>query len=120
MDALAPEVAALVLALNQFGADRPDPILASMYRHLAYWPDLLAAIAASLRPLQAANLLRPAISQTLAQANQAGTEFARVLAPAPTLPGTSRAATVAALDRFADDALARMVVICAAIRQACR
>ena len=69
---------------------------------------------------QRANLLRPAISQTLAQANQAGTEFARVLAPAPTLPGTSRAATVAALDRFADDALARMVVICAAIRQACR
>lgn len=119
LDALPRDVAACVLALNQFGAGRPDPILASMYRHLAYWPDLLTALAAALRPLEAANQLRPAITEALAQANRAGTAFARHLAPSPALPAEAIPATAAALDRFADDALARMVVICAAIRQAC-
>ena len=116
--ALAPDVAALVLTLNHMGAGRPDPILASMYRHLGYWPDFLAAIAAGLQPLDAAGQLRPAITQALTLADAAGQRFAAQLAPSTPLPQHSVAATQAALDRFAEDALARMVVICAAIRRA--
>ena len=118
LDSLTPDVAAMVLALNHLGAGRPDPILASMYRHLAYWPDFLAAIAAGLQPLDAAGQLRPAIALALTVADTAGQSFAAQLAPSPFLPPQSVAGTSAALDRFAEDALARMVVICAAIRRA--
>src|SRR3981189_2414730 len=52
MDALDPEVAALVEELNSFGEDTEPQIIASMYRHLAYWPAYLALVRTMLAPLQ--------------------------------------------------------------------
>jgi hypothetical protein len=114
LDSLAPETAALILRLNHMGAGRPDPILASMYRHLAYWPDFLAAIEAPLGRCA----VRPMIEAALLAARDDGLAFAPLLADMPNLPAASVAAVRAALSRFAEDALARMVVICAAIRAA--
>ncbi len=114
LDGLAPDTAALVLRLNQLGAGRPDPILASMYRHLAYWPDFLAAIEGRLAPLT----LRPMIDAALAAARVEGRAFAPTLADLPGLPAASVPQVRAALTRFAEDALARMVVICASVRKA--
>ena len=52
MDALDPEVAALVEELNTFGEDTEPQLIASMYRHLAYWPAYLALVRTMLVPLQ--------------------------------------------------------------------
>ena len=52
MDALDPEVAALVEELNAFGEDTEPQLIASMYRHLAYWPAYLALVRTMLVPLQ--------------------------------------------------------------------
>ena len=114
LDDLAPETAALVLRLNHIGAGRPDPILASMYRHLAYWPEFLAAIDAKLAPVA----VRPLIEAALVAARIEGAHFAPSLADMPALPAASVSPVRAALTRFAEDALARMVVICAAVRNA--
>jgi hypothetical protein len=40
LDTLSEPIASLVLTLNRLGARRDNPVLASMYRHLAYWPTL--------------------------------------------------------------------------------
>ena len=53
MDALDPEVARLVSELNGFGEDTEPQLIASMYRHLAYWPAYLALVRTMLAPLQA-------------------------------------------------------------------
>lgn len=114
LDGLAPEIAALVLRLNHIGAGRPDPILASMYRHLAYWPEFLVSLEAPLNRVA----IRPMIEAALATARVEARVFAPALAAMPELPAVSEPPVRAALNRFAEDALARMVVICAAIRTA--
>ena len=53
MDALDPEVARLVTEMNGFGEDTEPQLIASMYRHLAYWPAYLALVRTMLVPLQA-------------------------------------------------------------------
>ena len=117
LDALPREVAVLVMLLNRIGAG-PDPILASMYRHLAYWPDFLAAIARQLQPLEQTGTIRPQIAAALAMAQAEGQAFASVLGATAALPEQSVDSTRAGLRRFAEDALARMVVLCTAIRNA--
>lgn len=114
--ALPPVVAALVLRLNLIGSERPDPILASMYRHLGYWPELLASIEAKLAPLDRAGRVRPMIVAALDAARIAGRALAPSLRDMPALAAADIAPVRAALTRFAEDALARMVVICAAIQ----
>jgi len=38
--------------LNAFGEDTEPQLIASMYRHLAYWPAYLALVRTMLAPLQ--------------------------------------------------------------------
>lgn len=116
--ALPAELASLVLRLNLMGAGRPDPILASMYRHLAYWPELLATLEPRLDALDRAGRLRPMIVAALDAGRAAGQAFAPALAEMPALAAADRPLVRAALARFAEDALARMVVICGAIQAA--
>jgi hypothetical protein len=116
---LSAETTALVMALNGFGTRRPGAILASMYRHLAYWPSYLAFAWLLLAPLDADGRLEAAIGA----ARQAAETRARHLlarpgtaeiAPPPTL-----ATTIAtAIGPFVDDVIAKMVVICALLRDA--
>src|SRR5271163_1774746 len=65
---LAPATAELVLTLNRLGTRRGDPILASMYRHLAHWPAYLALIWAMIAPLDADGSLEQAIADAAAKA----------------------------------------------------
>ena len=116
--ALPAELASLVLRLNLMGAGRPDPILASMYRHLAYWPELLATLEPRLDALDRAGRLRPMIVAALDTGRAAGQAFAPSLADMPALAAAELPLVRAALVRFAEDALARMVVICGAIQVA--
>jgi hypothetical protein len=113
---LREPVAKLVLTLNGLGTRRDNPVLASMYRHLAYWPQYLALSWAVIAPLDADGSLGGAIADALGKAQaQAARLAARFRAP--TFDAETGAAIRSALDAFANDVLAKMVVICALLRE---
>lgn len=117
LDALPEPVVNLVLTLNRLGTRRDNPVLASMYRHLAYWPGYLALGWALIAPLDANGSLERAIADALTKAQaQAGRLATRLRAPSPdTATGD---AIRAAIEPFAGDVIAKMVVICALLRAA--
>lgn len=120
MDEMAPATAQLVLALNRLGAQRDDPILASMYRHLAHWPSYLALAWTLVAPLQADGRLDGAIREAVTKARDRAAGIAGQLRPSTTVPSDpeTAAAIRAAIDAFAGDVIVRMVVICALLRAA--
>jgi hypothetical protein len=114
---LPPPVADLVLTLNRLGTRREKPILASMYRHLAYWPAYLGLSWVLIAPLDADGSLDRAIADALVTAQ---TQAAR-LTPrlyGPPLDATAGNLMVSAVEPFAGDVIAKMVVICALLRAA--
>src|SRR3954469_20753046 len=81
MDALDPEVAALVEELNAFGEDTEPQLIASMYRHLAYWPAYLALVRTMLVPLQTDGRLNALTRSTRALGHAHGSLLAPQLKP---------------------------------------
>lgn len=106
---LSPDLAARVVRLNLIGARDGGALMASMWRHLAQWPQVLAEAEAVLAPVDMA----PVIAAALARAREA----ARAILPAmaPDLPPP---AAHPALVLFAEHAIGKMVPICAALRRA--
>jgi hypothetical protein len=88
-----------------------------MYRHLTYWPAYLALSWALIAPLDADGSLERAIADTLAKARTRATGLAARLR-APPLDLATTLAVRAAVEPFADDVIAKMVVICALLRAA--
>jgi hypothetical protein len=117
LETLPEPVANLVLTLNGFGTRRENPVLASMYRHLAYWPGYLALSWALLAPLDADGSLAAAIEHAIAKARAQAARLAARL-HAPPIDPTTAAAIRAAIEPFAGDVIAKMVVICALLRMA--
>ena len=115
LESLPEPVANLVLTLNRFGTRRENPVLASMYRHLAYWPGYLALNWALIAPFDADGSLKAAIEDALAKAR---TQAARLAAHlhAPPIDPTTAGAIRTAVEPFAGDVIAKMVVICALLR----
>jgi hypothetical protein len=114
---LPEPVANLVLTLNRLGTRRDNPVLASMYRHLAYWPAYLALGWALIAPRDADGSLERAIADALVKAQaQAGRLATRLRAPP--LDAATGGAIRAAVEPFAGDVIAKMVVICALLRAA--
>ena len=116
MDALDPEVAALVEELNAFGEDTEPQLIASMYRHLAYWPAYLALVRTMLAPLQRQGRLNALTLSTRALGYAHGAVLARQLKPA-TPPDTLQGA-LASCRLFVEHPIARMTGLCALIRRA--
>ena len=116
MDALDPEVAALVCELNSFGEDTEPQLIASMYRHLAYWPSYLALTRTMLAPLQADGRLDALTRSTRALGLAHGQMLASQLKPA-TPPDTLKGA-LASCRLFVEHPIARMTGLCALIRRA--
>lgn len=114
---LREPVAKLVLSLNRLGTRRENPVLASMYRHLAYWPAYLALSWTLISPLDADGSLDRTIAALLAKARAQATRLAARLQE-PTLDAGTVAAIRSAAETFAGDVLAKMVVICALLRKA--
>lgn len=112
--------AELVLTLNRLGTRRKDPVLASMYLHLSHWPRYLALVWAMIAPLDANGRLGRAIGDavSLAQASAAGIAARLPISSDAALEPAVRAAIREALERFAGDVIAKMVVICAVLRKA--
>jgi hypothetical protein len=114
---MAPATAELVVALNRMGADRPAPVLASMWRNLAHWPGFLALAWPVLAPLDADRHLERAISGNLALARRRAAALPRV-AGIPPLDPALVARVDAALALFTGDAIARMLVVTRVLRGA--
>jgi len=117
LDALSVRTASLVLTLNRLGTRRENPVLASMYRHLAYWPSYLALSWALIAPLDTDRSLERAIADALAKAWAQATSLA-IRLRAPLLDPTMEEAVRSAVEPFASDVIAKMVVICALLRAA--
>ena len=116
MAALDPEVAALVQELNAFGEDTEPQLIASMYRHLAYWPTYLALVRTMLAPLQREGRLNALTLSTRALGHAHGAVLASQLKPA-TPPDTLKGA-LASCRLFVEHPIVRMTGLCAMIRRA--
>ncbi len=116
MATMPPELQRLIEELNQFGEDTNPFLIASMYRHLAYWPPYLALVHTMLAPLQADGSLNALTQSARALGRAHGRVLSQQLAPAP--PPESLDAALAACKLFAEHPIARMSGICALIRRA--
>ena len=109
MEALPPEGRDLVLALNALG-NRGDTVVASLYRHLAWWPGYLALAWAQLAPLDRDGQLATAISGGAVAAREASAGIAGGLA----LPaGPPPPAVGEAVGQFVRGPIARMTPVSA-------
>jgi hypothetical protein len=117
---MPPATAELVLTLNRLGTRRDNPILASMYRHPARWPTYLSLTWAFIAPLDGDGSLARSIDDVIAKAQ---TRAARHVTPlhaqaAMSIPSSDCAAIRLAIEPFAGDVIAKMVVICGTLRAA--
>jgi hypothetical protein len=119
---LSPPIAELVLILNQLGTRRENAILASMYRHLAYWPAYLALAWTLIAPLDEDGTL----DRLIAHAVKKGRERSARLVVRLHVPSAGpidlalSTAIRSAIEPFTGDVIAKMVVICAVLRAATR
>jgi hypothetical protein len=116
MDALDPEVARLVAELNGFGEDTEPQLIASMYRHLAYWPAYLALVRTMLVPLQADGRLDALTRSARTLGHAHGAMLASQLKPAA--PPDTLAGVLKSCRLFVEHPIARMTGLCALIRRA--
>jgi hypothetical protein len=116
MATLPPGVQRLIEDLNGFGEDSDPFLIASMYKHLAYWPPYLAMARTMLAPLQADGSLNALTRAARALGRAHGHVLSRQLAPAR--PPGSMDDALAACKRFVEHPIARMTGICAIIRRA--
>jgi hypothetical protein len=116
MAALPAEARRLIEELNGFGEDTGPFLIASMYRHLAYWPPYLAVVRTMLAPLQAAGSLNALTRSARALGRAHGQVLARQLAPER--PPQSLQVALASCRLFVEHPIARMTGICGIIRRA--
>jgi hypothetical protein len=116
MATLPSEVQRLIAELNEFGEDGAPFLLASMYRHLAYWPPFLTIVRTMLAPLQADQSLDALTRSARALGRAHGRVLARQVEP-PRPPPSMRDA-LASCRLFVEHPIARMTGICAIIRNA--
>ena len=119
LNEMQPATATLVAALNGLGTRRSGAVLASMYRHLAHWPSYLAFAWLLLAPLDGDGRLATAIDGAhRAARTRADRLLARPGDLAASISPPLSAAIRTAIAPFADDVLAKMVVVCAILRHA--
>lgn len=116
MASLPPDVQRLIEELNQFGADPAPLLIASMYRHLAYWPPYLAMVRTLLAPAQADGSLNALTRSARALGRAHGHILSRQLDPPH--PPSSMQDALASCRLFVEHSIARMTGICAVIRRA--
>ena len=119
LDALDPDMRALVDMLNGFG-EEDGRVIASMYRHLAYWPGYLALVWALLAPLAADGRLQATLGQTrklgrsYAAAAASGVDMSAADGLSPAVLEDVRDTLVL----FTDHPISKMSAICRALASA--
>lgn len=104
---VTPATWALVRAINLLGARPDEPILATMYRHLANWPGLLALMHAAWSPLAADGRLQASIEHARALAREEAAALAGLRADAGPPPPAAKAA----IEEFTGHVISRMVPV---------
>jgi hypothetical protein len=113
---LTPDVQRLIAELNGFGEDTASFLIASMYRHLAYWPPYLAIVRTLLAPLQADARLHALTNEARMLGRAHGRALVNRLAPDD--PPASLEQALASCRLFVEHPIARMTGICALARRA--
>jgi hypothetical protein len=116
MASLPPDLQRLIEELNEFGAQPAPLLIASMYRHLAYWPPYLAMVRTLLAPSQADGSLNVLTRSARALGCAHGQILSRQLDPPHPPPSMQDA--LASCSLFVEHSIARMTGICAVIRRA--
>ena len=109
---LSPELRGLILQLDQFGRFAPTQAVASLYRHLAYWPGFLGVVHAAFSVPHHTGALRAEHGRIRDLARDLASARLLPLAAGPPPPASDRAQSAqSALRTFTDD----MIGECAAI-----
>jgi hypothetical protein len=113
---LEPHVRTLVYRLNGLGTETgSSPVLATLYRHAAHWPNFLALVWMTLSPLDEGGQLLRAIASTKLEASRRGSELARELDAVPAGAAATDAASM--IEQFVAHAISRMFVIGSVVRR---
>jgi hypothetical protein len=116
MQSLKPEVVRLIEELNCFGEDTDKSLIASMYRHLGYWPTYLSLVRTMLVPLETNGQLHTLTRSIRDLARSHGNGLAQHLRLST--PPDSLQQALASCRRFVDHPISRMTGICSLIRTA--
>lgn len=116
MSELAPAVRGLIQELNGFGEDSDTELVASMYRHLSYWPTYLSLIRTLLVPLHSRGELIGLVAAARQQGEAHGRELAQLLPS--NKPIAEIGPVLTAVRRFVRHPIARMTGVCAILREA--
>lgn len=76
--AIAPDTWALIRHVNAFGSPGIDANVATLWRHLAHWPGLLALIHAGLAPQHSLGAITAATAQVVELAREEGARMAHL------------------------------------------
>ena len=115
---LNPTIISLVKELNSLG-EEDGTIIASMYRHLAYWPNYLALVKIALEPIASSGELKKAIEKSREQSANKALFLSKFLTPFP--PSISYLCfneIKSVLELFTRHPLSKMVVICGMLMEA--
>ncbi len=108
----------LVEGLNSLG-EEDGTIIASMYRHLAYWPSYLALVKIALEPIASSGELKRAIEKSREQSAEKALSLSKFLAPFPASISSSCFYEIkSVLELFTRHPLSKMVVICGMLMKA--
>lgn len=113
LDAMAPETAALVRAINRLGARGRDHILVSMPRHLAYWPGFLSIYWLLIAPLDSDGRLAACIDAVFADAARRASRLLPHMGDVTMPDERIRSSIEHTLDDFANNAISRMMPVTA-------
>ncbi len=108
-EAIDADTWTMVRHVNAFGAPGIDAGVATLWRHLAYWPGLLALVHGAFAPLQARGTLAVATAQVVALALEEGSRMARLRPEAFEISPQARATITSYVHRPTQ--VARMVTI---------
>ena len=115
---LNPTIISLVQELNSLG-EEDGTIIASMYRHLAYWPNYLALVKIALEPMASSGELKRAIDKSREKSAKKALSLSKFLAPFPPSISSSCFHEIkSVLELFTRHPLSKMVVICGMLMEA--
>jgi hypothetical protein len=107
---MTAEVAQLVKILNTFGQSMPSPAEPSLYRHLSYWPNFLAAFWLAVEPMEKQGLLVREASDLYGRASRMVSQWKPVISSDEAILPEARTQVLNSLDHFTYAVIARMVV----------
>jgi len=116
LNELSAPIRLMIDALNGFGFTGQTQIVASLYRHLAYWPAFLAIAWSTLKPLDRDGTLTQEASDTRQKARQWASANLSQLPSACALSAVDAQRALNGIEDFTNHAICRMVVMGVAMK----